>query len=200
MEFPQKLQELRKQSGWTQDELAKRLYVSRTAVSKWESGRGYPNVDSLKDIAKLFSVTVDELLSSEELLTIAESDTTQKTARLRGLAFGLLDISMAVFLLLPCFGQKIAGVTQTVSLWQLNAVQPFIRVLYIAVILATALFGVVTLALQAYHGKWWENSKTNFSILLGAIGVLLFIISPQPYVATFAFIYLTTKVLLCIRQ
>lgn len=43
------------------------LYVSRAAVSKWESGRGYPNLESLKAIAKLFSVTVDELLSSDEL-------------------------------------------------------------------------------------------------------------------------------------
>ena len=68
MEFNEKLQELRKQKGLTQDELAKKLYVSRTAVSKWELGRGYPNIESLKAIAKFFSVTVDELLSSNEIL------------------------------------------------------------------------------------------------------------------------------------
>lgn len=51
MEFSQKLQELRKQKGLTQEELAKSLYVSRTAISKWESGRGYPSIDSLKEIA-----------------------------------------------------------------------------------------------------------------------------------------------------
>ena len=63
MEFNEKLQELRKQKGFTQEELAELLFVSRTAVSKWESGRGYPNIDSLKAISKLFSVTIDELLS-----------------------------------------------------------------------------------------------------------------------------------------
>ena len=41
MEFNEKLQELRKQRGLTQEELAEKLYVSRTAISKWESGRGY---------------------------------------------------------------------------------------------------------------------------------------------------------------
>ena len=46
MEFYQRLQELRKQKGLTQEELADKLYVSRTAISKWESGRGYPNIDS----------------------------------------------------------------------------------------------------------------------------------------------------------
>ena len=74
MEFNEKLQVLRKQKGFTQEELAEILFVSRTAISKWESGRGYPNIDSLKSIAKSFGVTVDELLSGDELLTIAEED------------------------------------------------------------------------------------------------------------------------------
>ena len=65
MEFNEKLQELRKQRGLTQEELAQSLYVSRTAISKWESGRGYPKIESLKSIAQYFRITVDELLSSE---------------------------------------------------------------------------------------------------------------------------------------
>lgn len=60
MEFNEKLQELRKSRGLTQEELAEALFVSRTAVSKWESGRGYPSIDSLKEISKYFSVTIDE--------------------------------------------------------------------------------------------------------------------------------------------
>ena len=56
MEFCEKLQELRKKRRLTQEELAEQLYVSRTAISKWESGRGYPSIDSLKAIAKYFSV------------------------------------------------------------------------------------------------------------------------------------------------
>ena len=66
MEFHEKLQELRKSRNLTQEELAEALFVSRTAISKWESGRGYPSIDSLKEIAKFFCVTVDQLLSGEE--------------------------------------------------------------------------------------------------------------------------------------
>ena len=62
MEFHEKLQELRKNKGITQEELAENLYVSRTAISKWESGRGYPSIDSLKAISRYFSVTIDELV------------------------------------------------------------------------------------------------------------------------------------------
>ena len=74
MEFNEKLQELRKHRGLTQEELAEQLFVSRTAVSKWESGRGYPSIDSLRAIPKFFSVTVDELISTDEILVVAEAD------------------------------------------------------------------------------------------------------------------------------
>ena len=73
MEFNEKLQQLRTGKNLTQEQLAEQLYVSRTAISKWESGKGYPNIESLKCISKFFSVTIDELLSGEELITLAET-------------------------------------------------------------------------------------------------------------------------------
>ena len=106
MEFHEKLQELRKQKGLTQEELAQVLFVSRTAVSKWESGRGYPSIESLKAISIFFKVTVDELLSNEELLTISEEDNKKKENHFRDLVFGLLDIGVAMLLFLPFFGQN----------------------------------------------------------------------------------------------
>ena len=87
MEFCEKLQELRKKRGLTQEELAEQLYVSRTAISKWESGRGYPSIDSLKAIAKYFSVSVDDLLPGDTVLAIAEEDRTQSEKRSRTLAY-----------------------------------------------------------------------------------------------------------------
>ena len=94
MELSEKLQELRKEKGLTQEELAEALFVSRTAISKWESGRGVPNIESLKAISKFFSVSIDELLSGEEILKIADEDNKQKekdlmTWRLRTLTLRL---------------------------------------------------------------------------------------------------------------
>ena len=106
MEFNEKLQELRKQKGLTQEELAEFLYVSRTAVSKWESGRGYPNIDSLKAISEFFAISLDELLSGDAILTIAEKENKQKEMHTRSLVFGLLDCSAAMLLFLPFFGQR----------------------------------------------------------------------------------------------
>lgn len=85
MTFGEKIKKLRTDKSLTQDELAEKLYVTRTAISKWESDKGYPNIDSLKQIAKFFSVTIDELLSSGELLTIAEQENKKKEKYYRDL-------------------------------------------------------------------------------------------------------------------
>lgn len=199
MEFNVKLQELRKQKNLTQEELAQALYVSRTAVSKWESGRGYPNIDSLKAMAKFFGVTVDELLSGEELLTIAEENTKQKEKHIRDLVFGLLDLSVCMLLFLPFFGQQVNGAVQGVSLLSLTESAPYLRVLYYGVVLGMPLWGIATLALQSCDRRIWEKYKSKVSLLLNGAGALLLVISLQPYGATFLLVILAIKVLMLIK-
>ena len=200
MEFNEKLQELRKQKGLTQEELAEKLYVSRTAVSKWESGRGYPNIDSLKAIAKFFSVTVDELLSTNEVLTIAEEDGKRKEKHFRDLIYGLLDICISMLLFLPFFRQKTDEILHSVSLIALDGVQPYLKIAYFAVVISSIVIGILTLALQNCQWVAWLKSKTTVSLILGAIAVLLFMISSQPYAAVFAFALLAMKVLMLIKR
>ena len=200
MEFNEKLQELRKQRGLTQEELAEKLYVSRTAISKWESGRGYPNIESLKAISKFFGVTVDELLSTDEILTIAEEDNKQKETHFRDLMYGLLDLSIAMLLFLPFFAEKIDGIIQSASLIALDGVQAYLKITYFAVVILMIIMGVLTLALQNCQWVAWVKSKTMISLMLGAIAVLVFIISSQPYAAVFAFVLLVIKALMLIKR
>ena len=200
MEFNQKLQELRKQKRLTQEELAEVLFVSRTAISKWESGRGYPNIDSLKAISKFFEVTIDELLSGDELLTIAEEDTKQKETHFCDLAFGLLDCSIAMFFFLPFFGQKADAIIQEVSLLSLTEITPYLRTAYFVVVIGIIVFGILTLALQNCYQAFWVKNKSKISLALNAVGTLLFIISSQPYAAAFLFIFLVIKVLMLVKR
>lgn len=193
MEFHEKLQELRKQKGLTQEELAASLYVSRTAISKWESGRGYPNIDSLKAIAKFYSVTIDKLLSGDELLTIAEEDTKQTQKHYHDLVFGLLDLSVAIFFFLPFFGQKTGESIQAVSLLFLTEVSSWLKVCYVVSVAFLTLWGVLTLALQNCRWVFWLQHKNTISLLFNGASVLLFIISQQPYAAALLFIFLAIK-------
>ena len=196
MEFHEKLQELRKQKGLTQEELAEALYVSRAAVSKWESGRGYPNIDSLKAVAKFFSVTVDELLSGEEVLAVAEEEGKQKENHMRDLVFGLLDISAAMFFFLPFFGQKSDSAAENVSLLSLCGVAPWLKAIYTGTVILLVVWGLLTLALQYCKSTFWRNNKSTVSLLLSAAAVLLLIVSPQPYAAAYLFVLLLIKVMI----
>lgn len=196
MEFHEKLQELRKNRGLTQEELAEALYVSRTAISKWESGRGMPSIESLKAISKFFAVTLDDLLSSEELLVIAEDDHKQKERHIRDLIYGLLDCSMALLFVLPFFGQKVNGAIQEVSLLALTEIQLYLKILYLVIIVGMTAFGILTLVLRSCNGARWVKYKSKVSLSVNAIGVVLFIISQQPYAAVFIFAFLIIKVLM----
>lgn len=68
MQTKEILRELRTQQGLTQDELAERVFVTRQAVSRWESGETTPNVETLKLLSKLFDVSINTLLGSPRQL------------------------------------------------------------------------------------------------------------------------------------
>lgn len=200
MEFNEKLQQLRKQKKLTQEELAQVLYVSRTAISKWESGRGYPNIESLKAIAAFFNVTVDELLTGDEVLTIAEDDGKKKEMYLRTLVFGLLDLSVCLFLFLPLFGQQAGKMVVSVSLLALTQTAEYLRIAYFAAAVALSLFGMLTLVLQNCSQSFWLQYQNRISLALHIMAVLLFIVSSQPYAAAMLFLFLLIKVFLLIKK
>ena len=199
MEFNEKLQELRKQKGMTQEELANALYVSRTAISKWESGRGYPNIESLKAISKFFSVTLDDLLSSDEILILAEEDRNQKEQRLCDLVYGLLDLSFALLLFLPLFATRADGMMLGASSLMFVNTELYLKIPYFVLVVATIVMGGATLALQVCKARFWIKIKRIASLTLGALSALLFIVGLHPYAAVFAFALLMIKVIMLIK-
>ena len=199
MDFQDKLKELRKNRGLTQEELAQALFVSRTAISKWESGKGYPNIDSLKAISKYFCVSLDDLLSTDEIITIAEEDGKQKERHLRNLVFGLLDCSIAMFLFLPFFGQRVDGVIQEVSVLMLTEEEIYIKIPYLIIVFSMTVWGILMLALQDCQVSFWLQKKDKISLGLGAVGALLFMISRQPYASAYLFRILVIQALMLIK-
>ncbi len=200
MELNEKLQELRKQKELTQEELAAQLYVSRTAISKWESGRGYPNIESLKALASFFSVTVDELLSTDEILTIAEQEQKKTEKHFRDLVFGLMDLCMVLLLFLPFFAAKADGMIRGASLLTLGGISLYLKIAYFSLVTGMVAMGVLTLALQNCQAAGWLKTKRAISLALGVTVVSLFMLSRQPYAAVFAFALLAIKVFLLIKR
>ena len=200
MEFYEKLQALRKQKGMTQEQCAQALYVSRTAISKWESGRGYPNIDSLKAIARFYGVSVDELLSGEEVLTLAEEDQKQKDRHARDLVFGLLDLSAVLFFFLPLFRQNADGAVRAVSLLSLNQAAPYVRAAYFATVITMTAWGLLTLVLQTCAAPVWQKIKTKLSCAVHTACLFLFVIGLQPYAAVLLLLFLVVKAMMLIKK
>ena len=196
MEFNEKLQELRKRKGLTQEQLAESLYVSRTAVSKWESGRGYPNIDSLKRVAEFFSVSIDDLLSDDNPLSAAEEKTEPKENPFLNRIFGLLDLSTVLFLFLPFFGQASAGRICGVSLLSLTGISPYLKAVYSGIVAGMIASGFLNLPTKDCR----KESPVRLSFLLNAAGLLLFIVSPQPYAAAYLFLSLSVKAFFLIKK
>lgn len=151
MEFNEKLQELRKSRGLTQEELAEALFVSRTAVSKWESGRGYPSIDSLKEISKYFSVTIDELLTGEKLISIAERENKYNIQRICDLLTGLVDLFSFILIVLPLYPNPINGYIYSVNLFDYTETTSFNRLLYWIMFLALVLVGTVKIFITQFE-------------------------------------------------
>ncbi|MBO7176359.1 MAG: helix-turn-helix transcriptional regulator [Clostridia bacterium] len=200
MDFHEKLQELRKRRGLTQDELAMSLYVSRTAISKWESGRGYPSIDSLRAIARFFSVTVDELLSSDELLSAAEENQKFTETHLRELMLGVLDLGMSLLLFLPLFAVRTGDAVQAASLLSLEGMALYLRIAYWIASIGAVILGVLMLALQNCEAPAWRKSGMPLSVLWSVGAVLLFVLGLHPYAAVFSFVLLVMKALMLIKR
>ena len=200
MEFSEKLQMLRKQKGLTQEALANSIYVSRTAISKWESGRGYPSIDSLKALSKFFSIPLDDLLSSEAVLRISKADSQARRAHLFPLIFGLLDCASALFFFLPLFGQSFPDGIRAVTLPALVTVQPHLKTVYFTLILATVLLGIAVLSLQNRSSKSVIRYLIRLSLLFGILALLLFTLSRQPYGAVLFLAFLSVKVIFLFYQ
>ena len=112
MEFNNKLYELRKQKGFSQEELANRLNVSRQTISKWEVGESTPDMEKLVAISDLFKVSLDELVMDKEpqkaepsvqvvkselysdvkehVLTEANKQRAKKGLKIAGIVFGII--------------------------------------------------------------------------------------------------------------
>lgn len=193
LEFYEKLQELRKSRKLTQEELAEALYVSRTAISKWESGRGYPSIDSLKAIAGFFSVSIDELLSADALVSIAEKENKSNIQRICNLLFGVVDLMSILLVLLPLYSRQMDGFIAAVNIWNFNPASAWLCIICWILSVALVVLGIVKIALNHIHSKKGQYTITASSILISMIAVLYFAMIREAYCVSIIFMQLMMK-------
>ena len=201
MDFGEKLKALRTERGLTQEQLAARLYVSRTAVSKWETGGGSPNLDSLQAVARLFDVSVDDLLSADDLIVLAR-DERRSTARSSGmLSFGLLDVLAVVFAFIPLYGVDDGSFVRMANLADYGASVDFGASFAVmaAAVVSLMFVGSVEIVLAAAGSRRAARIVALVGFAVQALAVVLFASTMQPYATTLMFALLLAKVVVGYR-
>lgn len=199
MEFNEKLKELRSSRGLTQEELAEALFVSRTAVSKWESGRGYPSIDSLKEISTFFSVTIDELLSGEKLVSIAKKENKSNIQSLCSILIGFIDLFHFLLIVLPLYPNSMKGYIASVNLLSYTETSVFNRMVYWGLFFLLMGTGVAEVIVTQLKIEKVYKMVIVFSMLLGIVAVLFLAMTGETYATALAFLLLVVKAGLYIK-
>ncbi len=193
MEFHEKLQELRKNRGLTQEELAEILYVSRTAVSKWESGRGYPSIDSLKAIAGYFSVSIDDLLSGEKLIYIAEEENKTNIRSMCTLLFGIADLFSFALIFLPLYPKTVDYFIYSVNLLAYTETAVVNRVVYWSMYLLLIGIGIAEVLFAKCGREKGNKILMSISMVINIFMILFLALAREAYAVTVTFLLLIMK-------
>ena len=200
MEFNEKLQELRKGRGLTQEELAESLFVSRAAVSKWESGRGYPSIDSLKDISSFFSVSIDDLLSGEKLISIAEKESKIAVRSLCELMFGVADLVYLILIALPLYPFSVGAHVYSVNLLDYIQFSPFNGIVYLSIYILLGAAGFLKIISNEIGAEKLNKILTVISVCVNVFAVVFLGLSRQAYAVVLVFLILTVKGIILLKK
>lgn len=134
-----RIRRLRTEHHMTQEQLAAKLFVTRNSISKWENGKGLPNIDSIKGLAALFTVSLDYLLSEEDLALIAITNTYK------------LDFNLnLIYSLLLFFGFALIGILIPYYAFTYDPTSG-LAVFFILLPLSYVLLGIISVLISA---KW----------------------------------------------
>jgi Predicted transcriptional regulators len=200
VEFCEKLQALRKERDLTQEELAEALYVSRTAISKWESGRGYPSIDSLKEISKFFLITIDELLSGEQIISIAEKENKTNISKLCNLLMGIIDIFTFTLIILPLYPNTVNGYIHSVNLLNFTETTAFNKEVYWMLFILLVALGCIKILMIYMNKEKGQKTLTACSFILSIITMLFLGAAREPYALTITFALLIVKSVLLLKD
>ena len=196
MELSKKIKKIRNDNKLTQEQFAEKMLVSRTAVSKWENGTCYPSIDSLKYMSKTFNISLDKLLSNEEILEIANNENKSNISKYNSLLFSLLDIIRIIFIFLPLYSYKTNNFVYSVSLFNSNDLGLMLKIIFISIFIIYFIIGFIELILN-YKEKTPIINK--LSLFLDAISIFILSFTKQPYLIALMFIIFTIKIIMLLK-
>ena len=196
MELSKKIKQIRNDNKLTQEQFAEKMLVSRTAVSKWENGTCYPSIDLLKYMSKTFNISLDKLLSNEEILEIANNENKSNISKYNSLLFSLLDIIRIIFIFLPLYSYKTNNFVYSVLLFNSNDLGLTLKIIFTLIFITYFIIGFIELILN-YKEKTPIINK--ISLFLDIISIFILSFTNQPYLIALMFIMFTIKIIMLLN-
>ena len=196
MELNEKLQELRKSRDLTQEELAELLFVSRTAVSKWETGKGYPSIDSLREISRYFSVSIDDLLSADKLISIAERENKSNIRNMCDVIIGIADIFALLLIAMPLYPKTVNSIVYSVNLFSYAETSDLNLAAYWFMFLSLIAAGAAKLVMVYLKKISVQKTITIWSSLINILTVILLAVAGETYAVVISFLILMIKIIM----
>ncbi len=193
MELSKKIKQIRNDNKLTQEQFAEKMLVSRTAVSKWENGTCYPSIDSLKYMSQIFNISLDKLLSSEEILEIAKTENQSNISNYNSLLFCLLDIVRIIFIFLPLYSYKTNDFVYSVSLFNSNDLGTTLKIIFMLIFIIFLVLGIVELI---FNFKGNNRLINKISMFLDIISIFVLLFTKQPYVIALMFVIFIIKTIM----
>ena len=193
MELSKKIKQIRNDNKLTQEQFAEKMLVSRTAVSKWENGTCYPSIDSLKYMSLIFNISLDKLLSSEEILEIAKIENQSNISKYNGLLFCLLDIVRIIFIFLPLYSYKTNDFIYSVSLLNSNDLGTTLKIIFMLIFIMFLILGIIELIFNFIGNNRLIN---KISMFLDVISIFVLLFTKQPYLIALMFVIFIIKIIM----
>ena len=196
MELCKKIKKIRNDNKLTQEQFAEKMLVSRTAVSKWENGTCYPSIDSLKYMSKTFNISLDKLLSSEEILELAKTENQSNISKYNSLLFCLLDVVRIIFIFLPLYSYETNDFVYSVSLFNSNDLGLTLKIIFMLVFIMFLVLGIIELILNYKENNGLIN---KISLFIDVISIFILLFIKQPYVIALMFVVFIIKITMLIN-
>lgn len=170
MKLPENLKRIRKENNLSQEQLAEKLGVSRQAVSKWESGQSYPEMDKVLTICKLFNYNIDELMN-ENVKEVSENKQSKiNFNKYVDDFFGFITKTMAMFESMK-FGQKVKCIFEQFMIGVCIAIVLAI-IAEIGSMITSGVFGWLPNRVYFIIRDIFSSIYLIFSIVIGAVILL----------------------------
>lgn len=163
------------------------------------AGRGYPSIDSLKEISNFFSVTIDELLSGDKLINIAEKENISNIQSMCDMIFAVIDVLAFMLIILPLYPNIVDGYVYSVNLIEYTEISSLKRGIYWGMFIGLIVVGIVKILFNKLEIKRGNKLITELSILLNVVVVLFLAMAREPYGVTVAFVLLVMKGILVVK-